>query len=304
MSKSVAIESGVVLGLGGTNARRARSFEGDISKFTSVATPEHPREFFGWMALQVLQAAHEGNRWMVAGFPGPVNGNKVGPMANVPGLANQQYDLTEEIAAADPSAGRLLNEENFIFLADNDGGLAAHAAAARIGKNSHDRVAALILGTGVGAGVVNRDSDYANVYRVDSSHPYEIGHIPFSADPRDTVENDVSGPALARRYGEDARQFSASHPAWRRVGESVGRLSVLMGVMSKVDLVVPCGGVGAGASEKYEPHLRSMVTTFNEYGNGPQKLFMPEIIPVPSQDAQVFEMFGGEGVMRDYMTRN
>lgn len=299
---SVAIESGVVLGFGGTNARRATAYEGDISEFTSVATPERPREFFGWMARQVLQAADAGNKWMVAGFPGPVSRNKVGPMANVPGLAHQQYDLIEELAAADSAAGHLLNEEGFTLVADNDGNLAAHAAAARIGKHDYDRVSALILGTGVGAGVVNRAPNYDNVYRVDPN-PYEIGHITFSSDPRDTFENDVSGPALKRRYGEDARELSESHPAWRRVGESVGRLSVLLGVMSKVDLVVPCGGVGAGASEKYEPHLRGMLSTFSEYGNGAQKLFMPEIVPVPSQDAQVFEMFGGEGVMRDYMTR-
>lgn len=299
---SVSVESGVVLGFGGTNARRATTFEGDITDFTSVATPEKPREFFGWMARQVLQAADAGNKWLVAGFPGPVSGNKVGPMANVPGLASRQYDLVEELAAADPSVGRLLNEEGFTLLADNDGSLAAHAAATRIGKHDYNRVSALIFGTGVGAGVVDRASGYDNVYRVDQK-PYEIGHITLSGDPRDTFENDVSGPALARRYGGDAREFPGSHPAWRRVGESVGRLSMTLGVMSKVDLVVPCGGVGAGASEKYEPHLRGMLSSFSEYGNGAQKLFMPEVVPVPSQDAQVFEMFGGEGIMRDHLTR-
>lgn len=71
-----------------------------------------------------------------------------------------------------------------------------------------------------------------------------------------------------------------------------------------VELVVPCGGVGAGASDKYGPHLRDMIDTYREYGNGAQKLFLPEIVLVPQEDAQIFEMFGGEGVMRDFTTRS
>ncbi len=302
---SVAIEAGVVLGFGGTNARRGICHDGDLESFTSVATPARPREFFGWMARQVLGASAKGNGWLVAGFPGPVSpdGRLVGPMANVPGLAKEQYDLAEELAAADPAAGRLL-QEGFTLVAVNDGELAAQAAAARIGKYGFSRTAALILGTGVGGGIVDRDHTYDNVCRTDRSNPIEIGHIILSADPVDTFENAVSGPALTRTYGKDARELPPNHPAWKRVGESVGRLSTILGLMNGVELVVPCGGIGAGASDNYGPHLRDMIDTYREYGNGPQKLFLPEIVPVPQADAQVFEMFGGEGVIRDFATRS
>jgi len=47
-----------------------------------------------------------------------------------------------------------------------------------------------------------------------------------------------------------------------------------------------------------------MIDTYREYGNGAQKLFLPEIVLVPQEDAQIFEMFGGEGVMRDFTTRS
>jgi len=302
---SVATETGVVLGFGGTNARVGVCHEGDVESFTSVATPERPREFFGWMARQVLAAADKGNSWLVAGFPGPVSsdGRLAGPMTNVPGLAKEQYHLAEELAAADPAVGRLL-QEGFILVAVNDGELAAQAAADRIGKYGYNRTSALIVGTGIGAGIVDRDRSYNNVCRADRSNPTEIGHILLSADPVDTFENAVSGPALARTYGEDARELSPDHPAWKKVGEFAGRLATILGVMNGVELVVLCGGVGAGASDNYGPHLRSMIDTYREYGNGPQKLFLPEIVPVPQADAQVFEMFGGEGVMRDFITRS
>lgn len=302
---SVVAESGIVLGFGGTNARLGVCHDGDVEGFTSISTPEHPREFFGWMARQILGAADNGNSWLVAGFPGPVspNGNLVGPMANVRGLAKEQYDLAKQMAAADPAAGRLL-QDKFTLIAVNDGELAAQAAADRVGKYGYDRTAALILGTGVGGGIVDRDHTFDNVCRADRSNPTEIGHILLSGDPLDTFENAVSGPALARTYGKDARELPSSHPAWKKVGESVGRMATILGVMNGAGLVVPCGGVGAGGSDSYSTHLRSMIDTYREYGNGTQKLFLPEIVPVPQADAQIFELFGAEGVMRDFTTRN
>lgn len=302
---TLPMEAGVVLGFGGTNARVGFIEEGDLRDFNSVNTPVNPDEFFGWMARQVLITSEKGNSWLVGGFPGPVtpDGKLVGPMANVSGLAEKQYDLAEELAAADPAAGRLL-EEGFSLIAVNDGELAAQAAVAYVEDSSdYNRIAALIIGTGVGAGVVKRDPEYEDVYRADKSNPLEIGHVLRSDDPFDTYENAVSGTALARMYGTDTRELPTGHPAWKRVGEVAGRLATMLGLMNGVELVVPCGGVGAGASEKYEPHLRSMVEAYREYGNGPQKLFLPKIVPVSSAEAQIFELLGGVGVMRDFSTR-
>ncbi len=301
---TVPVEAGIVLGFGGTNARVGNAVEGDISGFTSVSTPDQPGEFFGWMARQVLSAADDGSNWLVGGFPGPVSpdGQLVGPMANVAGLANERYDLVAELAAADPAVRRLLDED-FTLIAVNDGELAAQAAASRVGAHQYDRVAALILGSGVGSGIVDRDSAYANVYRADRRNPLEIGHVVLSADPYDSVENAVSGRALERIYGMDARDLPADHPAWKRVGETAGQLATMLGLMNGVELVVPTGGVGAGASEKYVAHLRRMIEAYGQHCNATQRLLLPAIDLVPSSESQIFEMYGGEGVMRDFSTR-
>lgn len=300
---NIGIESGVVLGFGGTNARYGVSQEGDITGFQSVPTPEHQEEFFGWMARQVLSAADGGHSWLVAGFPGPVtaDGKLVGPMQNIEGLSVKQHDLRQELNKSDPAIGRLI-EEGFSIVAVNDGTLAAQAAALRVGQGGYDRVAALIVGTGVGAGVVVKDPDTPSVFRVNSD-PLEIGNVVLSADPIDTFENYVSGPALERDYELNPMDMPSDHPAWERVGVTVGQMATLLGVMGAVELVVPCGGIGSGASEKYWPHLRKMLKTYVAYGNETQKLLFPEVNPIAAEDTQIFELFGGEGVMRDFRSR-
>jgi len=306
----VLVEQGVVLGFGGSNARRAVSKAGDISKFASVDTPKRPKAFFGWMGRQLLEAADAGAKWVVAGYPGPVSpdGKLIGPFKNIPGLKGARYDLAARLGAVDPAVGRLLASNEFTLVNVNDGNLAAHAATGRIGAFKYSRVASLILGSGVGSGLVIRDPKYSTVYRVDEHIPAEIGHIPLSADPADTFENAVSGTALARianarGFGEDSRSIPKDHHAWRSTGEMVGQMSTILGFMLGADLVVPCGGIGSGAQSEYDPHLQNMLDAFETYGSATQRLLMPNIMPVPREDRQVFELFGGESVMRDIYTR-
>lgn len=297
------VESGAVFGFGGTNARIGISNEGDITNFQSVPTPQGPPEFFGWMSHQILDAADNGANWVVAGFPGPVTADgKVGPMVNVPGLSKDRYNLKEQLAAADPAMRRLIEDDDFTIVPTNDGPMHANAAATRIGEYHYDRVGALIDGSGVGYGQVRRDSTFGDVYRVDDSNPLEVGHIPLSANPFDTYENRVSGPALKRTYGMRPEDMPADHPAWKVVGEHAGNLAVTVGLMTAPELIVITGGVGAGGSENYEPHLRSTIDAYR-YGNGAQKLFLPEVRTVPSSEAQIFELYGAEGIMRDRATR-
>lgn len=301
------IGEGACFGFGGTNARIGDCGLGDVVNFRSVSTPQNPSDFFAWLATQALEAADNGAQWVVAGFPGPVSpdGKLIGPMANVPGMKEDQFDLAEELSQADSAAGRLV-EEGFSIVAVNDGELAAQAAAARFGQHvdgSYAKVAALILGTGVGSGVVTQDTPVSDVYRADKSNPTEIGHYMLSDDPFDTIENTVSGPALLRQYGKSPEDLNSKHPAWDKIEGFIGRLALQLGLGYGVELVVPTGGIGAGASEKYRLGLRELLENIATYGNATQQLFLPDVRLVHPTEAQVFELFGAEGVMRDFTTR-
>jgi predicted NBD/HSP70 family sugar kinase len=299
------IEQGFCIAVGGTNARTAHCIDGDIVHFTSEDTPDRPQEFFAWMAQRVLQSAHEGSNWLVAGFPGPVSpdGEHVGPMANVQGMSTKMYNLKAELTIADSAVQQTL-DEGFKMVAVNDGTLAAQAAASRIGEYQFDRTAALIIGTGVGAGVVERDHTMpeTNVYRADDS-PYEIGHIPMSDDPYDRFEDVYSGKGIDKRYNQRAEKLPPGHPAWRTEGSAVGRMSVMLALLNGVELVVPTGGVGIGASDRFGPHAQEFLKTYREYGNGPQKKFAPELRLVPPTMSQEFEMYGAAGVILDHSNR-
>lgn len=299
----VPVEPGVSIGFGGTNARVAGCEGGDITGFESVTTPTEPDEFFSWMAQQLLDASHDGRQWLVAGFPGPVSqdGNRVGPLVNVSGMREQRYNLREQLTDADPEVERVL-DQGFTLLAVNDGTLAAQAAASRIGLHHYDKTGALIMGTGIGAGVVERDRGYRGVHRPDTNNPLEIGHLMISHHAGNTFEERYSGPGIHGKYGENPEELPADHPAWGTEGMIASRLSLTLGLMNGVELVVPTGGIGAGASHKIASHIREAVRHISERGNAPQRMFMPDIKLVPAQEADEFELYGAEGVMRDHLT--
>jgi predicted NBD/HSP70 family sugar kinase len=301
MPAAISVEAGTCLGFGGTNARIATCDGGDLLDFSSVETPTQPEQFFQWMARNLLDASHQGSAWLVAGFPGPVSpdGKIVGPLINVSGMRAEEYDLRDELAAADPEINRVL-DQGFTLLAVNDGTLAAQAAASRVGQHKYGKTGALIFGTGVGAGVVEKDGQYSNVHRVDSN-PLEIGHLLVSDQGLETFEERYSGPGIQRRYGIAPKDLDSEHPVWIEEGEAVGRLSTMLGLISRVELVVPTGGIGIGASDKYASHLRAYIESYRNGKNSTQKKFIPEIILVPPQEAEQFEMYGAEGVVRDHL---
>lgn len=296
-------ETGTCLGIGGTNARLGVIDNGDLIHSAAIATPDNPSEVAAWMGRQLLDASDRGEGWLVAGHPGPVSqdGRLVGPLANVPSMRTRQFDLAAEMTAWDPAVGRLL-DEGFIFMNVNDGELAAQAVARRI-ADKEDKVAALIIGTGVGAGIVQRDTEMTDIFRPDRSCPAEIGHLFTGYDPRQTYETTISGPALMRRYGVDPRELPANHSAWLKVGEKAGQLVMTLGLMQGVQLVVPTGGVGAGSSDKYKRHLDELLRNVERDGNGAQNLFLPNVVTIPPQEAQTFELHGAVSVMRDVLSR-
>lgn len=297
--RNIQVDPGFVLGFGGTNARTAVSSDGDIEKFKSTATPDKPTGFFAWTARQILDAAHDGSNWVVAGFPGLVSpdGKIIGPMENVQGLEKKQYDFMAELIAADSAMGEL----EIPIIPVNDGELAAHAAADTIGKYQYGKTASLIVGTGVGAGIVNLDPSYGNVCRADRTNPVEIGHVILGNEPWETHENWVSGTAIEHEFGIKPEDLPADHHVWNRVGTRVGQMASLLGLMNGANLVVPCGGVGAGGSNYYKASLDYTIKAINQRGNAAQRALLPEIVPVPQADAQTFELRGGESVMRDFL---
>jgi predicted NBD/HSP70 family sugar kinase len=295
------VEPGVCLAFGGTNARIAGCEDGDIYNFNIVPTPKQPKAFYEWMARKLLLASHAGNEWMVAGFPGLVSedGQFVGPMQNVRGMAKRKFNLIEKLSAADPEVERVISQ-GFVLRAVNDGTLSAHAAASHISEFEDETIASLIIGTGVGTGVVEKDPNYSNVYRTDNKKPYEIGHVPLKYPL--SYEQLISGPALERLHGYAPKDLILGSRAWREVSEAIVGISVTLGLLEGVNLVVPCGGVGSGAANKYQNVLDLEVKKFLRIANQAQKEKFPEIIPVPQAECDYFEMFGAEGVMREHLT--
>lgn len=295
---------GTCLAFGGTNARVGLLADGDIVDYRCKDTPSDPYEFASWMARQTLEASGRGDEWVVAGFPGAVtpDGSLVGPMPSVGGMKDRQFDLGHEMTVADPAVGRLF-EEGFTLINVNDGELAAQAAAVRVAEERHNKIGIIIIGTGNGAGIVQRDKLLPVVFRPDRSCPTEIGHNFTSDDPTETYENTIAGPALARAYGMDPRDMAPNHPAWRKVGVKTAQLVMMMGLMQGAELIVPTGGVGAGASDKYGPHMKHMLQQVHELGNAQQRKFMPEVVTIDPSEAQTFELHGAQGVMRDFMSR-
>ncbi len=303
----INVTNGACIAFGGSNARTGEWVNGDVVNFQSVDTPSMPSEFFGWMARGVLDAADKGANWLVAGYPGPVtpDGKTVGPFNNIAGLREQEsgFDLAAELDRADPAAGRLF-ESGFVIMNVNDGELAAHAVAARIATDKHNSAAALILGTGQGAGAVRRDATMPTVFRADRANPLETGHLTVDPmNPEVCFENLISGTAIEKHTGIDARELPANHPYWKEVGYRAGQLATYIGLMNGVELVVPTGGVGAGASDKFGPYMEDMLAIVAKRGNKPQRTFLPEVAYVDPAEAQIFELYGAGGIMADVQTR-
>jgi hypothetical protein len=300
---SEAVGPGAILAYGGTNARVANYENGDVTNFNFRPTPGRPDRFFKWTARQLLQAAHDGREWLVVGVPGPIgeDDDTIGPMSNVKGMSKRQFSMREKLRKADPAVGDVI-EEGFNLVVVNDGTLAAHAAAIRMSNEHNNRVAALIVGTGIGAGVVDRDPQQPDIFRTDHDRPYEIGHKIARIGSFKSFEQLYAGPAIEAQY-DDPRKLDLRHQVWGKVAWAVLKLSTDLGQDNGVDLVVPCGGIGSGASWKYGPKLTGLTTKFlrSDEVNNVRRSLLPEIVPAPPKDCDIFEMYGAEGVMRELL---
>lgn len=297
----IRLESpGACIAFGAANARLAYCIDGDINGFSKEPTPSQPDLFFKWMAERVLTVAHSGSGWLVVGYPGPVSndGKTIGPFANIGGMNQGTFNIRNSLSMADPAVGRLL-DEGFALLNVNDGELAAQAAA-KFTEYKYGRVGALIIGSGYGAGVAEKEIG-SKIYRIDR-RPNEIGHIMFGDDPRDTPENRWSGNAINKLYG-DPKALSEGHIAWATVARGVQFGRSVLGAMNGVEVVVPTGGIGIGAVNKYSQLLDTADELVDLFGNGTQKHTMPELRFVPAARCDEFEVDGAEGVMLDYISQ-
>lgn len=300
------IAKGMCLGIGGTNARSALCYNGQIEDFQARPTPREPHEFFSWIADQMIEKSAQGAQWAVIGLPGPVverhDKHIIGPLHNLPGLADQSYNLEDELVAIRPELQEIF-DDGFTITAVNDGTLAAYASAEIYGQNG-DRyytIASFIIGTGVGGAVVRRVKE-TPVFRPSGSL-FEIGHIPLPHDASSTFERTISGPALERRYGKNPRDFEPEHEAWEEVGNYVGQLIMMASLIAGADLVVACGGVGSNYYEHYRPHLEEYLEQYKNSANAVHRLAVPKMVAVPHDLSHTFEMHGAEGLMKYYMAQ-
>lgn len=302
-SIGIEVGEGFCFGIGGTNSRTAHCVDGDIVSFQMQDTPASADDFFKWASQHIMEAAEQGAGWAVAGFPGPVevtdDSFKIGPFTNIPGLKRRAYDLRAELEKSDSAVGDIF-EQGFRLIAVNDGDLAAHAAATRIGEGEYDKAADIILGTGVGGAVVARAQN--GVYH-SSREPFEVGHVVLGEDPRETFENTYSGSAIEASTGMKPEKLPADHPVWDSLGRGVGKLATLMSLVSGAELVVPSGSVGVHRFQDYRDAMLRFMEQYNRYGSPAQQAFEPLIQPVPTAIADEYELFGAEGVILDALSQ-
>jgi predicted NBD/HSP70 family sugar kinase len=296
---------GTVMGIGGSHAREAACYAGGgITHVMTSETPDNPTEFFEFAAAHINRADNNHAKWTVLGVPGTVgmadSQPHFGPLANVEGLSSDVYNVRRELIKADPDIADILHS-GFTVIVVNDGDLAAHAVAARFAEKKDMRVAALINGTGVGTGVIERVEEGNKLFRT-FGLPLEMGHLTVSDNALRTFESTISGFAIEQMYGMNARDIEAGHHIWKVVGTRMGRMAIMLGTMEGVDLVVPTGGLGVGASPKYRKHMETYIEDYRGVSNRTQQMLIPRIDFVPQDEGHEFELYGALGAANAYFS--
>jgi hypothetical protein len=298
------VGTGLCIAYGGSNARSGMVDGNHVNDFESQRTLSDPTAFFNGAAATILEAHSNGAEWAVIGVPGLVEQVKgqiiMGPVTNVPGLSRDKYNLHYQLSQANPTLARIIGN-GYQIIGVNDGPLAAHAATS-VADPDEKRIGALIDGTGVGFGAVERDEDDDTLFH--TIHlPLEIGHMPYGNDPKITIEQTISGPALEKAYGISPEYLGVGSKAWKIVGKTLARLTISLGCTNGIDLIVPTGGVGAGASVKYDSHFYKYLERFVDV-EGDDRTIREQLVPrtelIHPDLAQQFELNGAIGVVRAY----
>lgn len=120
---------------------------------------------------------------------------------------------------------------------------------ASYGAGENDRtVLYFTIGTGIGGGIVI-NKQFLNT----PQHP-EMGHITIIRDPSDAKDSDcpfhtdcfeglASGPAIEKRFGPNAKNLPADHPAWEIIANYIGQGVYQMMLAYAPDRIIIGGGV-------------------------------------------------------------
>jgi hypothetical protein len=258
-----------VLGIGGSKTREVINYaNGELGTPLIGPTPSDRDDFMRWLARSTLGFYDADCDDVFIGFPGPTEQKAthtvVGPMVNTDFLKTDTFVLEAELEKADPYLGRKIDNGEVRALGGTDGSLAAGAAVHFCGIGE-DRITGIIVGTGIGGdtverveGAAYRRSEEGQLMPVYRSLPglREIGHIPLLASSVDvTYETRYSGPALQERFDISPEDAVAHNEMWRFAGRGLARLVGTVALFDRPNLVVMSSGVGAGAYEKYRPHM-------------------------------------------------
>lgn len=141
---------------------------------------------------------------------------------------------------------------------DTDVNVAALAEASAIGAAAgHSDMAYLTVGTGIGAGILSGGRLVHGAL-----HP-EFGHlrIPRHPDDRfegccpyhgDCLEGLASGPAIQQRWGREAGDLAADHPAWEMEAWYLAHGILALCAVTSPGIVV----LGGGVSQVHGLHSR------------------------------------------------
>lgn len=298
--------------------------------------PPTPYELGHRLGKAVINAAEADATWIGFGFPCPVNraSGTVGSDSCVEPFG-QERSLKQWITAAaylssathakavSKAARHITQCEPLIA---NDCDLLSHAAALPVKESAstgppskRSSIAAITIGTGLGAGLVERTTSDP-VYRLSGMFNEPGIYIPevreslglvqdILADQLAgnslTLEEIASGPGIKAATGAAAEDLDSDHPYWQKVAAAVGYTVVMLqAVYGGIDRIMISGGVGTNRANAYGPHLDTLLGQLKDSKirtdlRVPPTLHVPAVVYAKPDDADRLELLGLIGLQAE-----
>lgn len=201
--------SALLFDIGGTTLRMARSGNGALEEVRKVPTPTDPLDAIALLVTYSLEAI-PGCTGAYGGIAGIIEDGVIGTSANLPGWSGFAFE---------PALVEALDVPVQIH---NDAALAGLGEAVYGAGKGYSLVGYLGIGTGVGgAHIVNGEI-------APHASGFEPGHQVLDVDTGETLEDLVSGHALAERHGAPARELPRSAYDERTSALATGVYNVLL----------------------------------------------------------------------------